>query len=161
MLESLSLAQLTIGLGIEEPHRVPAFRLRPLHGGVGIGNQVSDRIRVTRENRDAHAGCNAQTVSHHSELIAKVLENLCGQLLRSHRLWPRADKGKLVAAHARYKGFVRSIGQALRHGAQHAISDSGSEQIIDLLEVVEAAMHDRKLLSGSPCTVDGRPQVEF
>ena len=149
-----------VHLGLEEPVAALPVALRPVHGGVGVSDQLlrSGR-RALRDHRDPDAAAQRQLLVGHGERLGEGLEDAVrgvGRLLDAVDVLEQERKFVAAEARRRVRG-ADARGEALRDLGQHLVAGRVTEAVVDRLEVVEVEEDDGDALVLASRTRDRVP----
>ena len=157
-LEQGPLLRVPLHLGGEELEVVAPDLLRPVHGGVDVGEQDLRVAPVFRVESDAEAGGEEQLAFLDEEGGLEDREDLPRHHADAGRIPHSGQKEKeLVSSQPRHGVLsAKSTPEAPADLHQQLVPGRVPQRVVDMLEVVQVQKHDRDLLAPPPGPLDGQ-----
>ena len=137
--------QVDVHLALVEAQRGAAMLLDPVHGVVGVLDQLGHGGTVLRVHRDADAAGDDEVHVLALKRCRQHVQNALAHELTGAHVGLVQDHDELVAAQARH-GVVgaQALLDPVRHLHQHHVAKAVAQRVVDVLEAVQVDEHHGK-----------------
>ena len=145
VLQLQPLDHVGVDLLLEHLEAVLAGVLGPVHGRIGVPDEILGRVRLAG-HRHPDARRQAQILTPHEERSLEVLEQSLGDLLHvGLGVGVAQEHGELVAAEpGSVVGQAQAGAQPIRDDGEDLVAEAVAQRVVDHLEVVQVQQQDRR-----------------